>query len=127
MDRRIGSSQSLKIQPRKAVTEDVSEMKVVLNDLVDALVFQTGNAAIESSFGAYVAKDITFPVVTDPTTLGVVKIEHFLGVIPKWRIILRQTGNGVITDVTADWNTRTISLKNNGTEEVTASILIARE
>jgi hypothetical protein len=68
-----------------------------------------------------VAKDV---VIASGAT---VKIQHFLGVIPKWRIILRQTGNGVITDVPSEWNTKTISLKNNGAESVTISVLIARE
>ena len=67
------------------------------------------------------AKDI---VILAGSTLG---IQHFLGVIPKWRIILRQTGNGVITDVSSEWNTKTISLKNNGAEDVTLTVLIARE
>lgn len=55
------------------------------------------------------------------------QIEHFLGVIPKWRIILRQEGNGLITDVSSGWDEKIITLKNNGSEEVTLSLLIARE
>jgi hypothetical protein len=121
------STQSLKIQPRKAMTSDSEELKLRLNELIDQFVFQSGAISIESNFNGFVAENITFPAVTDPTTLGVVKIQHFLGVMPKWRIILRQTGNGVITDITGEWNNKTISLKNNGTEQVIASILIARE
>lgn len=113
--------QSLKAQPRKALTTDPEEIKSRLNDLVDAVVFQTGGAAVESTFGGYLAKDVVIG------TGGTLAIQHFLGVIPKWRIILRQTGNGVITDVSSDWNTRSISLKNNGTEDVIISVLIVRE
>lgn len=113
--------QSLKAQPRKALTTDPEEIKSILNDLVDAVVFQTSAAALESTFGGYVAKDV---LIEAGVTLA---IQHFLGVIPKWRIILRQTGNGVITDVSSDWNTRSISLKNNGAEDVTISVLIVRE
>jgi hypothetical protein len=114
-------NQSLKAQPRKALTTDPEELKTRLNDLVDAVVFQTGNAALEATFNSYVAKDV---LIGAGVTLA---IQHFLGVIPKWRIILRQTGNGVITDVSSDWNTRSISLKNNGTEDVIISVLIVRE
>lgn len=117
----VPNSQSLKAQPRKALTTDLEEMRTRLNDLVDAVIFQSSAAAIESTFNGYVAKDVTIG------TGGTVQIQHFLGVIPKWRIILRQTGNGVITDVSSEWNTRTISLKNNGAEDVTLSVLIARE
>jgi hypothetical protein len=117
----VPNNQSLKAQPRKSLTTDPEEMKTRLNELVDAVIFQTGSAALEATFNSYVAKDV---VIEAGATLA---IQHFLGVIPKWRIILRQTGNGVITDVSPDWNTRTISLKNNGAEKVTLSILIARE
>lgn len=49
---------------------------------------------------------------------------HTLGRIPTQRIILRQTGNGVITDVNADWNKETVGFKNNGSVAVTATIAL---
>lgn len=49
---------------------------------------------------------------------------HTLGRIPTQRIILRQTGNGVITDVNPDWNKETVGFRNNGTVAVTATIAL---
>lgn len=55
------------------------------------------------------------------------RIYHELGTIPKYRIILRQQGNGVITDNSEGWTDAFITLKNNGVEDVTAIIIIVRE
>jgi hypothetical protein len=49
-------------------------------------------------------------------------ISHGLRVIPKYRIILRQTGDSVITDVDSAWTERTIGLKNNSANTVTITI-----
>lgn len=116
--------QTLKPQPRKVfgdVPPELEELKIRLNDLVDAFVFQSSCISIESNFNGFLAKDIEIG------SLATVKIQHFLGVIPKYRIILRQTGNGVVTDVPSEWDSKVISLKNNGAEKVIISVLIARE
>lgn len=44
---------------------------------------------------------------------------------PSKRIIVRQKGNGLITDGTA-WNSDKVSLLNNGAEEVTVTVLFMR-
>jgi hypothetical protein len=50
-------------------------------------------------------------------------ISHGLKAIPQYRLILRQTGNAVITDVDEHWNKKTIGLKNNsGTDTVVLTI-----
>jgi hypothetical protein len=49
-------------------------------------------------------------------------IPHGLRVIPKFRIILRQTGNAVITDIDAAWTEFTIGLKNESANAVTLTI-----
>ena len=81
--------------------------------------------SFQSNFDGYIAT-VRFPPVTDPS-LGVVKIQHFLGITPKWRVILKQEGNGVLSDIPSEWNENLITMKNNGSVAVTASILIARE
>lgn len=93
----------------------------VLNKLINSFNFTNKFISFQGNFDGYIAKDITI------SSGQTVQIEHFLGIIPKWRILLRQTGNGVITDVPENWNEKVISLKNNGTEEVQISVLIARE
>lgn len=52
-------------------------------------------------------------------------ISHGLRAIPQYRLILRQTGNGVITDVDKYWTNKTIGLKNNGSETVVLTIKIS--
>jgi len=52
-------------------------------------------------------------------------IVNALNVPPTKRIVIRQTGNGLITDGTA-WNSEKVSLINNGAEEVTATVLFMR-
>lgn len=52
-------------------------------------------------------------------------IPHGLRAIPLYRLILRQTGNGVVTDVNDYWTERTLGLKNNsGTDTVVLKIKI---
>jgi hypothetical protein len=76
--------------------------------------------SFQNNFDGYIAS-VTFPASSS------IKIEHFLGVTPKWRVVLRQEGNGVLSDISSGWDSTFITMKNNGTEVVTASILIARE
>lgn len=49
-------------------------------------------------------------------------IPHGLRVIPKYRLILRQTGNAVITDIDLLWTEYTIGLKNESANAVTLTI-----
>lgn len=44
-------------------------------------------------------------------------VSHGLNAIPSYRLILRQTGNGVVTDINAAWTNKTIGLKNNSATE----------
>lgn len=76
--------------------------------------------SFQNNFDGYIAS-VAFPASSS------IQIQHFLGVTPKWRVVLRQEGNGVLSDISSGWNEDYITMKNNGTEVVTASILIARE
>lgn len=49
-------------------------------------------------------------------------ISHGLRSIPQYRIILRQTGNAVITDVDENWTEKTIGLLNNSANTVVLTI-----
>lgn len=118
---RVKPIQSLKIQPKKLQTTDPEEIKQKFNDLVESHVFQSSQISIESNFNGYVAKDISI------NAGDTARIEHYLGVVPKWRIILKQEGNGVISDIPSEWTNKYITLKNNGAEKVIISVLIARE
>lgn len=49
-------------------------------------------------------------------------VPHGLRAIPLYRIILRQTGNAVITDVDSEWTDKTIGLLNNSANAVVLTI-----
>jgi hypothetical protein len=105
--------------------EDNASLEDVIrayNRLAKGVNFSNKRISIQSNFDGYIAKDVEIAANSS------VIIQHFLGVIPKWRIILRQTGNGVITDIPEEWTDRAISLKNNSTtDSVKISVFIARE
>lgn len=104
--------------------EDTSELPDVIktfNKLVASYNFINKSLSIQSNFDGFIAEDVKIPATSS------VKIQHFLGVKPKWRIILRQVGNGVVTDIPSEWTDKVISLYNNGAVEVTLTVFIARE
>jgi hypothetical protein len=66
--------------------------------------------------------------VTLPANGDEVEVPHTLKETPKYRIIVKQSGNGSIIDGLNEWSDRYIYLKltTYSTEEVTAKILIMR-
>ena len=55
-----------------------------------------------------------------------VQIPNRLQVVPTRRIIVRQSGNGLITDGAAAWNAQFVTLKNNGASSVTCTVVFMR-
>lgn len=102
-------------------TASIQEIIAQANKAINFLSFFNKSLSIQSNFNGYISENVVVPAASE------VSIQHFLGVVPKWRIILRQTGNGVITDVNSKWSNKIIALYNNGAEDVTISIFIARE
>lgn len=54
-------------------------------------------------------------------------ISHLLGVKPKYRIILRQEGNGVLSDIPSSWTEKVAVIVNNGAVAVNATIMFLKE
>ena len=54
-------------------------------------------------------------------------ISHLLGVRPKYRIILRQEGNGVLSDIPSSWTDKVAVIVNNGAVTVNATIMFLKE
>lgn len=91
-----------------------------VNLLIDEFNFLSKSLSLQSNFDG--------DIVTVTFTAGETKIiPHSLGVIPKYRIILRQEGNGVLSDIPSGWTTSSVKLINNGAVSVTATIMIVRE
>jgi hypothetical protein len=102
-------------------TDDLREVIDVVNQITQESSVFTKRLSFSYSFNGYIAKDVEIAAG------ATVKIQHFLGTKPLYRLILNQVGNGVITDIPSDWDNKVISIKNNGGERVILSLLIARE
>lgn len=100
---------------------DLEKVIEAINDLISSHNFLGKKMSLSANFDGYIAENVTLPAATE------VVVQHFLGITPKWRIILKQVGNGVITDVPTKWNDRYITLYNNGAVSVTATIFIVKE
>jgi hypothetical protein len=106
------------LQPTNPKTPD--EVFLRFNEFLELYKFQINALSFESNFNGFIANDVSIGAG------ATISIQHFLGVKPKWRILLRQTGNGVITDVPLEWTDKVIVLKNEGAVTVVVSLLIAR-
>jgi hypothetical protein len=96
------------------------------NKLVSAYNFISKNMSLQSNFNCYIAK-VTLAAAGDSAGRDTQVVQHFLGVVPKYRIILRQEGNGVITDIPSGWTSDVVTLYNNGAVEVSITVMIVRE
>lgn len=74
----------------------------------------TGRLTFDENFNSFLVEDIA--IAAGATA----NIDNQLGVIPNERYIVRQTGNGVITDGT--WDIETLRLVNNGAVDVVVSV-----
>jgi hypothetical protein len=54
-------------------------------------------------------------------------VSHGLGIVPKYRLILRQEGNGLITDVSSQWNKNSVAFLNNSAVDVRVTIKLFGE
>lgn len=100
--------------------EGSEEWVKTVNNLIDQFNFLAKNISLQSNFNGQVVT-VTIPAGEEKI------IPHSLGVIPKYRIILRQEGNGVISDIPSGWTSSSIKLINNGAVSVTVTILLVRE
>lgn len=91
-------------------TDEIQDLYDILNDRLP-----------ESGF--LLDKDVNGEIIQVSLAPSESKIvPHGLKVIPSYRIILRQTGNAVITDVNANWTKKTIGLKNESANAVVLTI-----
>lgn len=101
----------------------LEEVILSVNSMANFISFFSRSLSFQSNFDGFIAENVVVP----STGLKKISIQHFLGVKPKWRIILNQVGNGVITDIPSEWDDKVITLYNNGTVDVTLTVFIARE
>ena len=73
-----------------------------------------GNLSFSDNFNSFVIRDVEIAAG------GTANIDNQLQIIPNERYIVRQTGNGVITD--GDWTLETLELVNQGAEDVVIDV-----
>jgi len=91
------------LEPESDLPAVVSEY----NDLVSYLNFLFKALSLQSNFDGQV-----IDVAIDATTNK--RIYHRLGIVPKYRLILRQEGNGLLSDIPLEWNDKFVTIRNNG-------------
>jgi len=107
----------------KKVFENGVELKEFMENYYNRLIDELSSGLLNRlTLSENMAIDIRS--VTIPAS-GEAVLNHSLKSLPKYRIILRQTGNGVITDGST-WDDKKISLKNNGAVSVTLTVGIFR-
>lgn len=110
--------------PNKAIGDIERYLQLDLYEWLQNLVDGTLNFNFSENFVSFIAKDI---VIASGETASIPNgfLSQSRGLIPTQRIIVRQVGNGVLTD--GDWTREYVEIKNNGAEEVTASIVFLWE
>lgn len=101
--------------------EDVpSYLSKYLNKFIDEFNQGISKLTIDDNIDGQVISDIIIPASTE---LG---IAHKLQSTPRFRTILRQSGNGLITDGATTWTPEKIYLRNNGAVSVTITVHVMR-
>jgi len=102
---------------------DDAELEDVIreyNEFIKSFNFLTKQLSLQSNFDCQVL-NIEVPATTN------LRIFHRLGIVPKYRLILRQEGNGLLTDIPLEWNDKFITIRNNGAVVVKATIALLKE
>lgn len=99
------------------IPEDMEDFKNLYNENINELNSLLSRLLIEANLDSDI-KTVTIP---SNTTL---RVSHSLKVKPKYRLILKQVGGGVITDL--NYTANYIELRNNGTTECELTVAILR-
>jgi len=90
-----------------------------LNELKDLLSVGMKKLAFLDNFESFETSVII-------SATSEIEIKNLLQFIPSKYIIVSQTGNGLVTKSTTEWTRDNIYLYNNGSVEVTATIIFMR-
>jgi len=97
--------------------QDIESLKLSFNETITELNFVLRSLTLTNLDGEIVTA--TIPAG------GSVKIPHKLRIIPTYRIILGQTGGGVITDV--GYSSTYVELENGGVDDALITIIIVKD
>lgn len=79
------------------------------------LVTGLGKLSFGDNFESFQVTDLVIPAMTEVTITNALKIT------PSAKLIIRQQGNGLVTD--GAWDSRAVRLFNNGAVSVTVSVI----
>ena len=99
---------------------ELSDVIFEYNEMVKQISFLFKSLSLQSNFDCQIV-DVSIPATED------FRIYHRLGIPPKFRIILRQEGNGLLTDIPLEWNDKFVTIRNNGAVVVNATIALIKE
>lgn len=116
----VSDSRSFRDIPDLTKDSTIEEVVRTVNDLTSQVSFLSKYLSLQSNFDGEIL-EVKFAAGETKT------ISHNLGKAPRYRIILRQEGNGVLDDIPSGWNSYQIKMMNNGAVDVTATIMLVRE
>ena len=96
---------------------DVEEIKRVYNDNITELNYILRNLTLSNLDGEIVT--VTIPALSS------LRINHKLRLIPKYRIILKQIGGGLIRDL--EYTPTYIELENTGADDAIITLIIVKD
>jgi hypothetical protein len=115
-----------KLDARPKSGKPEKDLTDFLDDTVDELNRTLRQIPVKQLNGQIV--EATIPASSE------LRISHLLGSVPKYRIILGQSGSGVISDAKGKdssgvekWTKKYITLKNNGASSQDIIVLIVKE
>lgn len=100
--------------------KSIKETLDYLNKMIRDLNFRLKHTSLSASFDCDIVK-VTIPASSS------LKIKHGLKIVPRYRLILRQSGGGAITDVDSGWDVNYIELSNAGATDAVITIGIYKE
>ena len=107
----------LELKEIQETPDTMEELVSLYNQNISELNFILSRLTLDSNVDADI-KTVTIPANTTA------QVSHNLKVKPKYRIILKQVGGGLITD--SDYTPNHIGLTNNGGSECELTIAILR-
>lgn len=99
--------------------QDTVEFLNSYNQLIDDSNYNFQNLSFNGNFNCEIINNLVLPAGQET------QIPHKLGIIPAYRLILRQTGNSLITDGTFSANN--IKLINTGTSDAVITLALFKE
>lgn len=100
------------------------DIKVYLDRHINVLIDQLNNGlnklTLDENVDCQVIENIIIGAGAE------VSIDHKLGTTPRFHLILKQSGNALITNGQSDWTNKKIYLLNNGANSATLTVCILR-